>query len=510
MKHPPSAPDLEDRKLEEKLWTEASEAWHHEMEMSNVPKKLLPKASKTKPGGALRAGTLVCCPVIALHQWKEEIERFTEGNAMTVCVYHGPNRAREFPRDLLVKYDIVLTTYQVIEAEYRKMVSPNKVKCPNCGNKFKIEKLRVHLKYFCGEHAQRTEAQSRQRRTANNGRRHGGGGPPPSHKKKAFTKKSMTKQLGVRSKSTTKSTSSSTKKKVVRLKSTVDYDTDDDLSIADDVVPLSASGSRPTRSAAKVAAEKLSASAKEELQDGESDDSRDEGSSSGVGSSSGSDDEEESSSDDEQVKKRFTKKLVVRKMASKSASDTDSDSSESEEEDDDSDNDSARRAREKQRLAIEQANRNKSGKGIKQGKKTFKKESENKGKSKKSASVGKRIQAPISTPSSDETSESDDEGEEDRDPLEGIDMDELMEEAMSGSRVSPLHTLCWWRIVLDEAHFIKSRASQTAASAFSLTAIHRWCLSTYETPTYVRMSAVRLNSNRSLCFCRIRWYSSSE
>ena len=61
--------------------------------------------------------------------------------------------------------------------------------------------------------------------------------------------------------------------------------------------------------------------------------------------------------------------------------------------------------------------------------------------------------------------------------MEGIDLNELMEEAMAGSRASVLHTMCWWRVVLDEAHMIKSRSSQTAAAAFSLTSIHRWCLS---------------------------------
>lgn len=39
-----------------------------------------------------------------------------------------------------------------------------RVKCPNCGGKFKIDKLRIHLKYFCGEAAERTEAQARQHR----------------------------------------------------------------------------------------------------------------------------------------------------------------------------------------------------------------------------------------------------------------------------------------------------------------------------------------------------------
>jgi DNA repair protein RAD16 len=63
------------------------------------------------------------------------------------------------------------------------------------------------------------------------------------------------------------------------------------------------------------------------------------------------------------------------------------------------------------------------------------------------------------------------------DPMDGIDMDALMKEAMDGSKLSLLHSLCWWRIVLDEAHFIKSRSSQTANAAFALISVNRWCLS---------------------------------
>ena len=444
------------------------------MEMSNVPKKLLPKGTKARPGGALRAGTLVCCPVIALHQWKEEIERFTDGNPLTICVYHGPNRAKEFPRELLVKYDIVLTTYQVIEAEYRKMVSPNKVKCPNCGNKFKIDKLRIHLKYFCGEGAQRTEAQARQRRTADNGRRGGGSRPSSVSKKKGFAKKSSAKQAGS-GKSKTKSKVGSARKSVIRLKGTTDYDTDDDLSIPDDVAPVSASSSRPSRSAAKVAAQKLSASAKESHESDESDDSDTDDSSSGVGSgTSDSSSAEEFSSDDE-AKLSTRKKRVVTKSVSKPTRGDSCDSSEDEDGDSDSDSDdddAAKRALEKQRLAIEQASKKKTGKGTKQTKKPLmkgggKKLAVKKKSAKKPVTSGKRKKPPMSSPSSDESSGSDTGGDEDRDPLEGIDMEELMDEAMAGSRVSPLHTLCWWRIVLGKSSFDLSGAWNAVAERTS-------------------------------------------
>lgn len=99
--------------------------------------------------------------------------KFTDGS-LSICTYHGPDRETKTPRELMKKYDIVLTTYQVMEADFRKMTSPNRVECPNCGGKFKIDKLPIHLKYFCGENAQRTEAQSRQRR--NNDRGGGNGG----------------------------------------------------------------------------------------------------------------------------------------------------------------------------------------------------------------------------------------------------------------------------------------------------------------------------------------------
>jgi len=139
-KHPQGA-NLEALKAEEKLWEKGLEDWKHEMVMNNVPKSIIPKARGKKVGGGARAGTLVICPVIALTQWKTEIEKFTEHGSLSVCIYHGSDRASDLPRDMLCKYDAVLTTYQVLEADMRKMISPNKVKCPNCGGKFKVSRF---------------------------------------------------------------------------------------------------------------------------------------------------------------------------------------------------------------------------------------------------------------------------------------------------------------------------------------------------------------------------------
>lgn len=340
-KHPPNSPDLESLQREERLWKDNLNAWQFEMDKCNVPKKLITQKAgkKDAPMGA-RAGTLVVCPVIALYQWREEIKKFTEDKALSVCCYHGPNRAKEFPRELLCKYDVVLTTYQVIESDFRKMVSPNKVKCPNCGGGFRIDKLKVHLKYFCGESAQRTEAQARQHRTADRPTGGGGrGGRGSSKGGKGGNKKQKTFKPDAKAKS-------KPKQKAMKMQLSDDSDS-----------PYSDGGQS-----------------------------------------------DESSSDDSWVGAAAKKKAPPPKA-------------------------------------------------------------------KKGRKAGKKKQLP------DDDDSSSSESSKERDPMEGIDLDKLLKEAMEGSRASVLHTMCWWRVVLDEAHMIKSRSSQTAAAAFALTSIHRWCLS---------------------------------
>ena len=64
-------------------------------------------------------------------------------------------------RHLLSLYDVVLTTYSIVEYEYREEAGHSKVKCKYCGRKFRPDRLPVHQRYFCGPLAQRTQNQKK-------------------------------------------------------------------------------------------------------------------------------------------------------------------------------------------------------------------------------------------------------------------------------------------------------------------------------------------------------------
>ncbi|KAM1373317.1 hypothetical protein ACFX2I_024033 [Malus domestica] len=106
--------------------------------------------------------TLVVCPVVAVSQWVSEIERFTSKGSTKVLVYHGANREKS--SQIFSEYDFVITTYSIVEADYRKNVMPPKQKCQYCGKLYYEKKMSTHLKYFCGPNAFRTEKQSKQQR----------------------------------------------------------------------------------------------------------------------------------------------------------------------------------------------------------------------------------------------------------------------------------------------------------------------------------------------------------
>ncbi|CAB9496901.1 regulator of chromatin subfamily A member 3-like 1 [Seminavis robusta] len=533
-KHPPTITGeaLEARKAESDLWDKSVQEWHHEMEMNNVPKKMWPKKFK-----AARAGTMVVCPVIALLQWKTELEKFTEPDTFSIAIYHGPNRAKDFPIQKLCKYDVVLTTYQVLEQDFRKMVSPNKVTCPNCGSKFKIDKLRIHLKYFCGDGAQRTEKQMRQQRTAerhsNRGRgASGGGGQSKSQKKKSFSKtsnekkKSFTKGTdkkksfakvesdddedmpeptptgGRRSRSAPKRT-----KEVVGAKQKKKFkggkrgqpirpsnDNESESEGDEDMPETTPAAGRPSRSAAVNASKRMSASMNDwTAADAEEDDEE----TSAPDDNNDDEDEDNAMSYDEEdsegeavpakkvpAKKKAPPKTKPRAQPKKKGQPKKKVESDSDGSDDSNDESSSSeeeslaliRARKKQAEALKRAKKGNRGKGKDSKKPPMTKPPLKGSKSAKGKAKGKGKKK-FDDEYSTESDSSEEEEEERGDPLEAIDLDALMQEAMEGSLMSLLHSLCWWRIVLDEAHMIKSRSSQTAAAAFALVGINRWALS---------------------------------
>ncbi|CAM9481009.1 unnamed protein product [Ascophyllum nodosum] len=114
-------------------------------------------ASATK-----RGGTLVVCPTIALKQWQSELARFVKPGTLKVVIHHGANRATR--AEDLMKADVILTTYAIVENEHRKAFASAKVSCPDCGRSLYPDKMFVHRKYFCGESAQMTEAQAKTQR----------------------------------------------------------------------------------------------------------------------------------------------------------------------------------------------------------------------------------------------------------------------------------------------------------------------------------------------------------
>ena len=61
--------------------------------------------------------TLVVAPLALIKQWEAEIKnRVLDSHKLRVCVHHGPQRTKRF--DDLKKYDVVVTTYQILVSEH--------------------------------------------------------------------------------------------------------------------------------------------------------------------------------------------------------------------------------------------------------------------------------------------------------------------------------------------------------------------------------------------------------
>lgn len=148
-----------------------------------------------------------------------------------------------------------------MEIEYRKATAGTKVTCKLCGKKFYPDKLRVHRKYFCGEDAQRTEAQSltqrKQQRPAN------AFGRPDTPGKSAVNKAST-------SKGTSSSSGSAKKRRKVDTAVGSDDNEEDEDSSEDEVARQkrqikerkAAEEAKKTAKAAKAASAKAASTAK--------------------------------------------------------------------------------------------------------------------------------------------------------------------------------------------------------------------------------------------------------
>lgn len=298
-----------------------------------------------------------------------------------------------------------------------------------------IDKLPIHLKYFCGDAAERTEAQARQQRNSDrdggggNGRLRRGSRPggnsggddkrgdkrKESNKSKESTEMKMIKKPPEKNAPAKNATAKKPKKTSEKPEKKPEKKAAKTAGIEkppSEVKPRAGS----QRNAALKAASQISRSAADWMPpDGEDDDS-------GV-----SDSESEPPSSD--------------------VDSGDSDSSSDSE---------LERAREKQRQALEiikgankpvaKANNQRAPSKAKKGKTPSKKKPAAKGKAK---AKQKKFDD-----DSDESSYSSSDSES-GDVKNEIDMAALMEKAMAGAKNSVLHSLCWWRIVLGKAAILR-------------------------------------------------------
>ncbi|KAL8701224.1 MAG: hypothetical protein Q9201_005022 [Fulgogasparrea decipioides] len=62
-------------------------------------------------------GTLVVAPLALIKQWEGEIKnRVSDSHRLRVCIHHGPQRTKRY--EDLRKYDVVITTYQILVSEH--------------------------------------------------------------------------------------------------------------------------------------------------------------------------------------------------------------------------------------------------------------------------------------------------------------------------------------------------------------------------------------------------------
>ena len=77
-------------------------------------------ANRAKTPGHVRS-TLVVCPLVAMVQWRGEIERYCAAGSLSLTVYHGAKRVSD--ANELTKFDVVLTTYAIVQSEFSSLLA---------------------------------------------------------------------------------------------------------------------------------------------------------------------------------------------------------------------------------------------------------------------------------------------------------------------------------------------------------------------------------------------------
>nr|XP_045623024.1 transcription termination factor 2-like isoform X1 [Procambarus clarkii] len=111
------------------------------------------RSGSSKSSLVMSSGTLVVCPASLLGQWEGEVKSRVSRRIMKCAVYHGNNRKTDI-KDL-ARYDLVITTYQLVMKEAfpkdkGSVLKTNKdnvpkVKAKNQGHLFRIGWTRIIL-----------------------------------------------------------------------------------------------------------------------------------------------------------------------------------------------------------------------------------------------------------------------------------------------------------------------------------------------------------------------------
>ncbi|KAI3649497.1 hypothetical protein MP228_005129 [Amoeboaphelidium protococcarum] len=80
-----------------------------------------PQAQNNQQAVLEAKATLIICPVSVISSWQDQLQEHVEFDSrLDVLVYHGKDREKLQDPAILQKYDVILTTYETVRADYKK------------------------------------------------------------------------------------------------------------------------------------------------------------------------------------------------------------------------------------------------------------------------------------------------------------------------------------------------------------------------------------------------------